>query len=78
MTENNELVILSIGYQGSPIQGFELGIWYEKNTNKSGRILSTKSKEKDEHNAVFKPGWYAAGWIKNGPQGAIANNDGFV
>ena len=31
VTENNELVILSIGYQGSPIQGFEeLGIWYEK------------------------------------------------
>ena len=28
---------------------------------------------KDEHNAVFKPGWYAAGWIKNGPQGAIAS-----
>lgn len=76
VTENNELVILSIGYQGSPIQGFEeLGIWYEKNRlqNKSGRILSTKSKEKDEHNAVFKPGWYAAGWIKNGPQGAIAS-----
>ncbi|RCK59391.1 putative NADPH:adrenodoxin oxidoreductase, mitochondrial [Candida viswanathii] len=75
VTEDNELAILSIGYQGSPLDGFEeLGIWYDGNKlhNKNGRVLSTESKGRDEHNAVFKPGWYAAGWIKNGPKGAIA------
>ncbi|EER35293.1 hypothetical protein CTRG_00032 [Candida tropicalis MYA-3404] len=74
-TEDNELVILSIGYQGSALSGFEeLGIWYDgkKLHNKNGRVLSTESKDKDEHNAIFKTGWYAAGWIKNGPKGAIA------
>lgn len=73
--EDNELVILSIGYQGSALSGFEeLGIWYDgkKLHNKNGRVLSIESKDRDEHNAIFKPGWYAAGWIKNGPKGAIA------
>ncbi|EMG48267.1 ARH1 Probable NADPH:adrenodoxin oxidoreductase [Candida maltosa Xu316] len=75
VTEDNELVILSIGYQGSPLSEFEeLGIWYDKNKlhNKNGRVLSTESKDRDEHNAIYKPGWYSAGWIKNGPKGAIA------
>ncbi|KAK6454791.1 uncharacterized protein RJT20DRAFT_135966 [Scheffersomyces xylosifermentans] len=71
----NELVILSIGYKGSPLKGFEEnGILFDKNRllNKSGRILSVESKGEEDHNAVFKKGWYTSGWIKNGPKGVIA------
>ena len=74
-TIKNELVILSIGYQGSPLLGFEEnGILFEKNRlfNKHGRILSIESKEEEEHNSVYKKGWYTSGWIKNGPKGVIA------
>ncbi|KAG7665183.1 ARH1 [[Candida] subhashii] len=70
----NELVIVSIGYQGTPLTGFEeLGIWFENNKlqNKQGRVLSVESKD-NEHNAVFKTGFYTAGWIKTGPKGVIA------
>ncbi|KAK6463380.1 hypothetical protein DFJ63DRAFT_114982 [Scheffersomyces coipomensis] len=71
----NELVILSIGYKGSGIQGFEdIGILYEngKLFNKDGRILSSESKGKDDHSVIYKKGWYTSGWIKNGPKGVIA------
>ncbi|CAI5759592.1 unnamed protein product [Candida verbasci] len=75
ITEENELVIESIGYQGTPINGFEeIGIWFDNNKlhNKDGRLLSLNSKDKDDHNAIFKKGWYTSGWIKNGPKGVIA------
>lgn len=56
----NELVILSIGYRGSPIPGME-DFFLEKESrlqNKGGRV---------------KPGYYTSGWIKNGPKGIIAS-----
>lgn len=71
----NQLVILSIGYKGTPIDGFEeLGIWFEKNKlhNKGGRILKKISEKENEVNATYKKGWYTSGWIKNGPKGVIA------
>ncbi|KAI3403190.2 ARH1 [Candida oxycetoniae] len=71
----NELVILSIGYQGTPIGGFEeLGIWFDKNKlhNKGGRVLLKKSAGENDANLTYKKGWYTSGWIKNGPKGAIA------
>lgn len=64
----NELVILSIGYQGTPMEEFEeLNISFQGNkiVNKDGRILRPDSE-------VTVPGWYTSGWIKNGPQGVIA------
>lgn len=76
-TIKNELVVLSIGYKGTPLPGFEeLGILFENNKlrNKHGRVLSNDSPADDTelHNSVFKKGWYTSGWIKNGPQGVIA------
>ncbi|CAK7902141.1 probable NADPH:adrenodoxin oxidoreductase, mitochondrial [[Candida] anglica] len=65
----NDLIILSIGYQGAPLQEFkDLGICFNRNKilNKEGRILTTKESE------VVLPGWYTSGWIKNGPKGVIA------
>ncbi|EGW30746.1 uncharacterized protein SPAPADRAFT_142046 [Spathaspora passalidarum NRRL Y-27907] len=75
ITEPNELVIISIGYQGKALAGFDdLGIWFENNKlqNKAGRVLSIESRDNDDVNSVFKKGWYVAGWIKNGPKGVIA------
>ncbi|CAK9441146.1 uncharacterized protein LODBEIA_P50150 [Lodderomyces beijingensis] len=72
---DNQLVILSIGYKGTPIAGFEdLGIWFEKNKlhNKGGRILSQISEGENDVNSTYKKGWYTSGWIKNGPKGVIA------
>lgn len=72
----NELVILLIGYQGTPLRGFdELDISFERNRilNQEGRILSRlAAAEENLHNLVYVPGWYTSGWIKNGPQGVIA------
>lgn len=68
----NELVILSIGYKGSPLNGFdEIGISFERNkvANENGRVLCLS--DKDGHN--IKKGWYSSGWIKLGPKGVIAN-----
>jgi adrenodoxin-NADP+ reductase len=67
-TVANELVILSIGYSGTPLEGFQdLHIKFEKNklVNENGRIISADTNE-------FIPGWYTSGWIKNGPKGVIA------
>lgn len=78
-TENikNELVILSIGYKGSPLIGFEdVEISFDTRgnrlLNRGGRILSTASSGEDLHNLIYKKGWYTSGWIKNGPKGVIA------
>lgn len=71
----NELVILSIGYQGTSIEGFEENdIWFENNKlhNRGGRVLSRKSKGENKENLTYKTGWYTSGWIKNGPKGVIA------
>lgn len=71
----NELVILSIGYQGTSIEGFdEEDIWFENNKlhNRGGRVLSRKSKGENKDNLTYKTGWYTSGWIKNGPKGVIA------
>lgn len=78
-TLKNELVVLSIGYKGSSLPGFEdSDILFDSRqnriSNREGRILrasSTPSKD-PEHNFSYKRGWYTAGWIKNGPQGVIA------
>ncbi|KAI5950290.1 ARH1 [Candida theae] len=71
----NELVILSIGYQGTSIEGFEeIGIWFDDNKlhNRGGRVLSQISKGETKENLTYKKGWYTSGWIKNGPKGVIA------
>ncbi|KAI5970090.1 ARH1 [Candida margitis] len=71
----NELIILSIGYQGTSIEGFEdVGIWFEDNKlhNRGGRVLSRESKGENNENLAYKKGWYTSGWIKNGPKGVIA------
>lgn len=71
----NDLVILSIGYSGIPLYGFEdVGIKFENNklVNNRGRILSIESNKNNDENPIYKKGWYTSGWIKNGPQGVIA------
>ncbi|ODV81686.1 nucleotide-binding domain-containing protein [Suhomyces tanzawaensis NRRL Y-17324] len=72
-TIKTDLVILSIGYKGSPLDDFEeMGVLFDRNRllNKEGRILSTTNE--NDPNAVYKKGWYTSGWIKNGPSGVIA------
>lgn len=76
-TIKNELVILSIGYKGSPLVGFEeaeisFDTHHNRLLNKEGRILSTSASGEDLHNLIYKRGWYTSGWIKNGPKGVIA------
>ncbi|GEQ69160.1 hypothetical protein JCM33374_g2831 [Metschnikowia sp. JCM 33374] len=74
----NDLVILSIGYKGQELQGFETAelefSWKDNRiANNEGRILrlnAVTAGEKDE--LTYKRGWYASGWIKNGPKGVIA------
>ena len=73
----SDLVLLSIGYKGSPLAGFaDIGIFFDKKKNRilnrRGRVLSTASTSEDTHEPVYKRGWYTSGWIKNGPQGVIA------
>lgn len=76
----NELVVLSIGYQGSPLIGFEdVNVSFDTKQNRilnhEGRILLSSgsiSGSEDEHNFKYKKGWYTAGWIKKGPKGVIA------
>lgn len=72
-----DLLLLSIGYKGSPLRGFEdIGIFFDKKQNRilnrRGRVLSTASSSEETHQPVYKKGWYTSGWIKNGPQGVIA------
>ncbi|CCE85377.1 Piso0_004967 [Millerozyma farinosa CBS 7064] len=77
VTIPNELVILSIGYKGSPLNGFDsVGIRFDTNSNrivnKDGRILLESANDGESSEYLFKKGWYTSGWIKNGPKGVIA------
>lgn len=72
----NDLVILSIGYKGQELQGFEAAdlefSWkHNRIANNEGRILRLNSEGKEDE-ITYKRGWYASGWIKNGPKGVIA------
>lgn len=76
VTIDNDLVILSIGYKGTELNGFmDNNILFDisKNriVNKGGRIISSSSS--DPKKPEFKNGFYTSGWIKNGPQGVIAS-----
>lgn len=69
----NQLVILSIGYQGSKLEGLEdLNISYDSKrhclSNNGGRLLKPAS----DSDYSYCHGWYTSGWIKHGPQGVIA------
>lgn len=71
----NDLVVLSIGYKGSELNGFEDNdILFDEAQNriinKGGKIIASSST--DLKNPVFKNGFYTSGWIKNGPKGVIA------
>lgn len=71
-TIKNQLVILSIGYKGTPLQGFkDVGISFDEKTNclanNGGRLLKEGCSE-----FSWVPGWYVSGWIKTGPRGVIA------
>lgn len=78
VTIPNELVILSIGYKGSPLDGFEeVGLAFDSGKNclvhKHGRLMLEKNLNEDlEHNYSYDKGWYTSGWIKSGPKGVIA------
>lgn len=78
VTIPNELVILSIGYKGAPLDGFdEVGLAFDKSKNslvhKEGRLMLGDKLGKDlDYNYSYDKGWYTAGWIKNGPKGVIA------
>lgn len=76
-TVKNELVILSIGYQGSPLTGFDdVDVSFDTHQNRllnhEGRILLNETGGENPHNFNYKKGWYTAGWIKKGPKGVIA------
>lgn len=73
ITLKNHLIILSIGYQGSKLEGMnELDISYDEQknclSNSGGRLLKNSSKEENS----YCRGWYTSGWIKRGPRGVIA------
>lgn len=72
----NDIVVLSIGYKGSELNGFgDNNILFDESknriVNKGGKIISQASS--DPKNPIFKNGFYTSGWIKNGPQGVIAS-----
>lgn len=71
-----DLAILSIGYKGSSLAGFEdneISLDQRQNrlVNKGGRIILSTTK--DFINPIYKSGFYTSGWIKNGPKGVIAS-----
>lgn len=74
----SDLVILSIGYEGSALKGFdEVGLAFDAKSNclsnNEGRLLkSGKIGADNEHNFAYNHGWYTSGWIKHGPRGVIA------
>lgn len=74
----NELVILSIGYKGSSLKGFEeVGLAFDEKKNrlvhKHGRLMLKDSLKEDmDYNYNYDKGWYTSGWIKSGPKGVIA------
>ncbi|ODV85762.1 hypothetical protein CANARDRAFT_7135 [[Candida] arabinofermentans NRRL YB-2248] len=66
--KKNELVILSIGYKGEPLQEFEnLGIPFD---SKRGKIPNIDGKIMREDGS-FVTGAYCVGWIANGSTGNI-------
>lgn len=71
----NELVVLSIGYKGAPLAGFdEVGLAFDHNQNclvhNGGRMLNAASTGNSD--VAYNHGWYTSGWIKHGPKGVIA------
>lgn len=65
----SELAFKSIGYKSLPIEGMkELDIPFDTRRgviqNQFGRVVGEDSRT--------LPGWYVAGWVKNGPTGVIA------
>lgn len=66
----NDLAVLSIGYSGRGLPGFEeCGLVFDEKKNCAlhigGRMLSPQGE--------IVPGWYAAGWLRSGPRGVIAS-----
>ena len=60
------LVLRSVGYHGTPLQGVPFDDASGRMPNREGRVL-------DGHSAPL-PGVYCAGWIKRGPSGVIGTN----
>jgi ferredoxin--NADP+ reductase len=60
-----QLVLRSIGYQGSPLAGVPFDERTGTVPNEAGRVIGA-------HGPV--PGLYVAGWIKRGPTGVIGTN----
>ena len=61
------LVLRAIGYRGRPVPGLAFDEVSGVIPNDDGRVL-------DGVDGMPRPGWYAAGWIKRGPQGVIGTN----
>lgn len=66
----NQMVVLSIGYQGGALPGFDqVGLLFDGVHNclahRGGRMVDTSGAE--------IPGWYALGWARTGPRGVIAS-----
>lgn len=60
------LVLRSVGYRGTPVEGVPFDQSRGTIPNREGRVL-------DERGAVV-PGIYCVGWIKRGPSGVIGTN----
>lgn len=60
------LLLRSIGYRGTPIDGVEFDVAEGRIPNEHGRVLGP------DGNSVA--GVYVTGWIKRGPQGLIGTN----
>jgi ferredoxin/flavodoxin---NADP+ reductase len=60
------LVLRSVGYRGTPLEGVPFDERRHLIPNEAGRVL-------DADGAVL-PGEYCAGWIKRGPSGVIGTN----
>ncbi|MCV7250597.1 FAD-dependent oxidoreductase [Mycolicibacterium fluoranthenivorans] len=59
------LVLKSIGYRGTPIEGLPFDEAAGVVPNEGGRVI---------HDGVPVPGVYVTGWIKRGPRGVIGTN----
>ena len=61
------LVLRSIGYKGTPLEGVPFDERRHTISNEGGRVTDPESGEQI-------PGQYAVGWIKRGPSGVIGTN----
>nr|MBF6619876.1 NADP oxidoreductase [Patulibacter sp.] len=61
------LVLRSIGYRGSPLDGVPFDDQRATISNVGGRVIDPDTEE-------TVPGVYTAGWIKRGPSGIIGTN----